>query len=293
AKSQELTAKSLFTASKSSALALSRPRSAQSARYSCRRPLPPSTYRSKPWLRTARVHHRLDRQHHALGQLGALAFLAEVRNLRRLVQLRSDAVPDKFPNYAEARRFHVLLDRRSNVPNRVANLHLLDAPIERCFGYFEQLLQFRREFVAYRYRNGGVSVIAVEDHTAVDRNDVARLEDPLFRRDPMHDLLVDRCAEHARIAVISLECRRCTQFRNQLLGGFRQVNRRYAGCDHTLQVIQHLANDVAAVPHLLNFRRRLADDLVVPKTHYRFRRVTPPAACTRCGGYRSRRKSAP
>src|ERR1035438_10243491 len=91
---------------------------------------------------TARVDHRFDRQHHALGQLRALALLAEVRNLRRFVELGSNSVSNKIPYYAESRRFHVLLDRRSNMANRVANLRLLDALVERRFRDLEQLLQF-------------------------------------------------------------------------------------------------------------------------------------------------------
>ena len=94
-------------------------------------------------LRATRVHHRFDRQHHAFGQLRALAFFAEVWNLRRLVQLRPDAVSYKFSHHAKPIRFHVLLDRRSHVPDRVANFYLLDAFVERGLGHFEQFLQFR------------------------------------------------------------------------------------------------------------------------------------------------------
>jgi len=88
-------------------------------------------------LWTTRVHHGLDCQNHALGQLRALTFFAEVRNLRRLVQLRSDTVTDKIPHHAEPVRFHQLLDRRSNVSDGVADLDLLDALVQRRFGYLE------------------------------------------------------------------------------------------------------------------------------------------------------------
>src|ERR1700690_783907 len=124
---------------------------------------------------TARVDHRLDRQHHAPGQLLAPALLAEVRNLGRFVQLRSNSVSNKIPYYAESRRFHVLLDRRSNMPNRVANLRLLDAFVERRFRHLEQLLQFTGERLADRHGNGCVSVVAVEDHSAIDRDNVTGL----------------------------------------------------------------------------------------------------------------------
>jgi len=99
-------------------------------------------------LGATRVHHRLNRQDHTFGQLRALALFAEVRNLRRFMQLRPDPVPYKFPHHAEPVRFHVLLDRRSNVSNRVADLYLLDTFVQRSFGYLEQLLQFRRQRLA-------------------------------------------------------------------------------------------------------------------------------------------------
>src|ERR1700746_3190805 len=78
-------------------------------------------------LGTPRIHHRFNRQNHAFGKFRALAPLAKVRNLRRFVQLRSDAVTYELSYYAEAVRFHVLLNRRSHMSNCVADLNLLDA----------------------------------------------------------------------------------------------------------------------------------------------------------------------
>src|SRR6188474_2506108 len=45
--------------------------------------------------RIADVHHRLDCQHHTLGEPRAAAWLSVVRNLRLFVQLRTDAMADK------------------------------------------------------------------------------------------------------------------------------------------------------------------------------------------------------
>ena len=92
-------------------------------------------------FRTPRIHHGLNRQHHAFGQFDALALLAEIRDLRRFVQLGPDSVSDKFSHYAEAGGFHIFLDRRTHMADRVANLRLLDAFVQRRFRYFEQLLQ--------------------------------------------------------------------------------------------------------------------------------------------------------
>src|ERR1700686_4006012 len=91
-------------------------------------------------LGTPRIHHRLYRQHHAFSQLRALALLAKVRNLRRFVQFRPNAVTYELSYYAEPVGFDVLLNRRSHVPNGVADLNLLDALVQRSLGHYEQLL---------------------------------------------------------------------------------------------------------------------------------------------------------
>src|ERR1035437_2726318 len=218
-------------------------------------------------LGTARVHHRLNRQHHAFGQLRALTLLAKVRNLRRFMQLRPDAMPHKFPYHAEPVRFHELLDRRAHVSDGVADLYLLDALVQRSLGHFEQLLQFRGQLLAHRHGDGSVSVIPIVNNSTVDGNDVSRLQRPLFRWDPVHDLFIDRSAQHTWIAVISLERRRGTEFRDQFLRGLLQVHRRNAGRHHRFQVVQNLADHLPAPPHLFDLFRRLADDPVFSKTH--------------------------
>src|ERR1700686_7802 len=214
-----------------------------------------------------RVHHRLNRQHHALGQLGALAFFAKVRNLWRFMQFRPNAVAYELPNYTEPVRFHVLLYRRPNMSNGVADLYLLDSLVQRSLGYFEQLFQLRSYRLAHRYRDGSVSVIALKNYAAVDGNDVSRFQRPLLRRDAMHDLFIDRSAEHTRITVITLERRSRSELANQLFGGLFQVHRRNARSYDALQMVQNLADHLPAPLHLLDLFRRLADDPVFSKTH--------------------------
>src|ERR1700688_2238551 len=130
------------------------------------------------------------------------------------MQLRPDAVTYELPNHAEPVRFHVLLDRRSHVPHRVADLVLLVALVQRSLGPLEQLLQLRRHYLAHGYRDRGISVITIENNSAVDGNDVSRFQRPLFRRDAMHDLFIDRSAEHTRITVITLERRSRSELAN-------------------------------------------------------------------------------
>src|SRR5208337_3629647 len=139
------------------------------------------------------------------------------------MQLRPDAMPNKVSHHAEPVRFHVLLDRRPNVSDRVADLRLLDALVQRGLGHLEQLPQFRGQLLAHRHRDRSVSVIPVKHNSAVDGNDISRFQRPLFRWDPVHDLFIDRSAQHTWITVISLERRRSPEFRNQFLGGLLQA----------------------------------------------------------------------
>src|ERR1700680_2790594 len=221
-------------------------------------------------LGTSRIHHWFNRQNHAFGQLRALALLAKVRDLRRFVQLRADTMAYEFPYYAESVLFDVLLNRRSNVPDCVANLYLLDALVKRGLGHFEQFLQLRSYWLAYGYGDRRVPVIAFENNSAVDGNNVSGFQFPLFRRNAVHDLFIDRSTQHAGITVISLKRWSRSKLRNQLLGGLFQIHRRNASRDYTFQMIQNLADHLTAAPHLFDFFRRLADDPVFSKTHNSF-----------------------
>src|SRR5262245_19283612 len=66
---------------------------------------------------TAGIHHRFDREHHALGQARTASRLAVVRYLRLLVQLRSDAVAHELTNHGEPVLLDMLLNRMADVGN--------------------------------------------------------------------------------------------------------------------------------------------------------------------------------
>ena len=81
-------------------------------------------------LGAAGVDHRLDRQHHALLQLGALAGLAEVRDLRVLVHLAPDPVADQRADHREVVQLDPGLDRVRDVAEAVARAGHRD-PVEQ------------------------------------------------------------------------------------------------------------------------------------------------------------------
>src|SRR6185437_6747208 len=206
----------------------------------------------------ARVHHRLNCNDHAFFQLWPIALHAKVGDLRFFVKPRADAMSDKFSYYAEAVGFDVLLHGGADISYCVSYPSLLNALVERRFSHFEQLLQFRRELAIYRDGYRRVSVVAVKHYAAINRNNVARLQYPLGGRDPVHNFFIDRSTEHAGIIVISLERRFRAQIFNLLFGGSFEIHGADARGDHRAQMIQNLAHNAAASPHLFNLRRRLA-----------------------------------
>src|SRR5271165_2246488 len=75
-------------------------------------------------LGSSRIHHGLNRQHHAFAQTRATPAGAEIGHLRLFVQLGSDAVPDKLTHYAEAVGLDVLLHSSANITHRIPNARL-------------------------------------------------------------------------------------------------------------------------------------------------------------------------
>src|SRR5215469_3205891 len=182
---------------------------------------------------------------------------AEIRNLRLFMEAGPDAMTYELAHNAETVGLDQFLNGRAHIADRVTHPDRLDPPIQRCFCDFQQLLHVRRH-VSYRDGDSGVTVIAIKYDTTIDRNYVARLEHPLFRRDTVHDLLVDRSAQHARVIVITLKGRLRAEFLDLLLGRPFQVHRAHARGDQAAHIIEYLPYDAATVPHLLNFRLRLA-----------------------------------
>ena len=128
-----------------------------------------STFTAGP----ADVHHRLDRQHHALGQPRSAARLAVVRNLRLLVQRRADAVADELAHHREPVRLDVLLDRVPDVRDPAAEPHLLDPLVAALPASPAAASRPPSDDPADRHRHRRVAVEAVQLHAHVERDDVS------------------------------------------------------------------------------------------------------------------------
>src|SRR5437868_9533317 len=212
--------------------------------------------------RLAGVDHGLDSEHHALAQLHSRSVRAVVRDLRIFVQLGSDAVPYELADHAEPVGFDYILHGSADVSDGVADAHLLDSALQRSFRHFKQLLVLGRDgFITTDcYRDGGVSVISIEDDAAIDRDDVAGLELALFRRNTVHDLVVDRSAKNAGIIVISLERGDRARFQNLFFRYPLQVHSADSGSNDCAGGLEHLADYVPAAAHFFEFCTRLTHD---------------------------------
>ncbi len=158
-------------------------------------------------LLLAQREHRLDRERQTLDQLRALAGLAVVRHVRRLVHRRPDPVPDEVLDDPVRRvGAHVRLDRGRDVGQPATELGGGEPTPHRLLADPGQLEQFVGATCADRHRDRRVAVPAVDDRTAVDRDQVALGQHPVAR-DAVHDLVVHRGADRAGEAVVALERR--------------------------------------------------------------------------------------
>src|SRR3954469_11390719 len=208
------------------------------------------------------VDHGLDSEHHAFAQLHSRSVRAVVRDLWIFVQLGPDTVSYELADHAEAVGFNHVLHGGADISDGVADAHLLDSALQRSFCDFQQLLElgWQRFLAADCHRDRGVSVISIEDDATIDRDDVTGLELALFRRDTVHDLVVDRSAKNTGIVVISLERGNRARFQNLFFRHALQVHGADPGSNDSAGGLEHLADDLPAAAHFFEFRTRLTHD---------------------------------
>src|SRR4030095_7281744 len=152
-------------------------------------------------LGTAGIHHRFDGDDHAFLQARTAPGFPVIRQVRFVVHLGANAVPDEFAYYRKSILLDQALHRVANIAEAVAGAHLFNGAGERVAGHIQQFLQFRANLTD---RNGDSRVreISIYFHAEVDGDDIAFLQLALRRRDPVNNLAVHRCAENARIPAI-------------------------------------------------------------------------------------------
>src|SRR6185312_5293314 len=214
----------------------------------------------QPRVRPADIHHGLDREYHAFAEARTVSPRSVIGNLRLFVQPGPDSVSYELTDYAEAIGFDHFLHARADIAYRAANARRLNRALQRSLRYVEQLLDLRLQMVPNRNRHGRICIVAVEHHTAVDRNDVAFLQHALGGWNAVHDLLIHRGAEHARVIVITLERRFGPKLLDLGSCNGLQIHRADAGLYSRHGGVEHLPNDAPTAAHLLNLSRGLAHD---------------------------------
>src|SRR5262245_1082668 len=174
--------------------------------------------------RLSGVHHRLDREHHALSQPRSTPRLAVIGHLRVFVHALTDPVADELANDRKAVGLDVPLHLVPDVRHAAAGPRPLDCPIQRFLGDTQQPSRLLGH-LAHRQRHRAVAVVAVERRADVDRNHVALVQHAPARGNAVDHFVVDRRANRRRVSVIALERRRRSRLRNALLGQPIQISR--------------------------------------------------------------------
>src|SRR2546426_1198696 len=104
-------------------------------------------------LMTAGSDHRLNGEHHALFQDGAVPGLPVIRNLRFFVEFATDSVTYELTHNIETVLLHILLHRRRNVSQVVLQLYSLDGKRQRLLGNTQQLPK-RLRYLSHRRGQG-------------------------------------------------------------------------------------------------------------------------------------------
>ncbi len=195
--------------------------------------LPSSVTAVQPSFRTsharlAGIHHRLDGQHHALRSFMPRPRCAVVGNLRIFVHPVPMPWPTKSRTTENPSASTTSCTAAPISPSVAPGFTVSIAACSEASVTFSNRARLLVDLLAHRHRDRRVAVKAIDNRAAVDRDDVAFLQNPLLRRNAVHHFTVDRGAEHARIPVIALECRLGAQFVDLGLGRILKIQGRRA-----------------------------------------------------------------
>ncbi len=219
---------------------------------------PPVTQRLD--LPRPQVEHRLDGQDQARLQPQALSRPPVVRHLRVFVRPRADTVPGQRLRHTTARRDADPLDRRADVPDVQARARGIDTAPQRILGHFQQTPHPGLD-LSNREGHRPVPIVPLVTDPHVDADDVTLTEDPLPRRDAVHDLVIDARAQRRRKAVQPLERRRrVVVAADALFRPLVQFARAHARSYLVGDLIQHLRDDLASSRDQLDLIVRLQPD---------------------------------
>src|SRR5438094_700679 len=198
-------------------------------------------------LVAAGVDHGFDRQGHPRLEPRRGARRPKVRDLRVLVHLAADAMPDELPDDREAGRLDVLLDRGRDVAQVAAWPGLVDADVQGLLGHLQQAGRAGSD-LADADGDADVRPEPLQDQAQVEADQVA-LGDLAVPRDAMDGLVVDRDADRAREAVVAQEARGGAPLSDQAVGDAIELDRLDPRLACVLQRGQHRRKQAARAGH--------------------------------------------
>src|SRR5262249_17749077 len=133
----------------------------------------------------AEIEHRLDREYHAWLQPFALAGLAVVQDVRRIVEDAPEAGAAEFAPDGAALGLGETLDREAEIAQRRAGLYCRDAAHQTLIRHVHEPLGFARDRTD-RVHAARIAVPAIDDGGYVDIHDVTFAE-RLLARDAVAD----------------------------------------------------------------------------------------------------------
>jgi hypothetical protein len=212
--------------------------------------------------------HGLEGQHHAHPEERAAPGFPEVRHLRVLVQRPADAVAHERPHHPEARRLHVLLNRRRHVAEPPPGPALGDPQIQGLPRDVEQPPGLVGD-LAHRHGHRGIRVVALHDRPQVEPDDVAFPEPAPRRGNPVHDLFVDRRADRRREPPIPLEGRLRLVVPDEALHLAVDLEGRHARLHQVAAHPEGVGQDPAGLAHVADLGGRLQLDHRAPSVAFR------------------------
>ena len=142
------------------------------------------------------------------------------------------------------------LHRRTDVGQAAPRLHGCHAGLEGRFGDVDQALRLGIDR-AHPGREGGITVPAFDDRSAVDGDEVALLE-PVGTGDPVHDHVVRRRTDHSRERRVAVaeEVRPCAPAVDDLPADPVELERGDARPDRLADAGVHLRHHPPGPAHL-------------------------------------------
>ena len=171
----------------------------------------------------------------------------------------ADAVAHKIPHHRETLGFNHSLHRGAYVAQGCPRPYCCYARVQRRFSHRQKPRGLRID-LAHRHGNGRVAIKAVYHRSKIERNNVPFFEDPLWRRDAMHYLAIDRGAQHGRKPVIPLEGGLDAQLGKPAFRRLLQIERGGARLHAAAHQLEHVADDPARAAHLFDLQGRLQYD---------------------------------